>query len=227
MSLKPAPSQCDRPLRLEYVDPSSLDEHPGNWKVHPSIQMDALSEALDRAGWAGCILYNEATNTMIDGHARKKLSLAKGLAAVPVLIGSWTPDQEKFLLLTLDPIASLAQMDPRATEILLRDMSGCGEAIAAILTSLAEDAKIIPAGDDALFEAAMESGNGHKSGSGGTGGQDGGGGGDGDAPAGNGNGDGPAEPPATFPVRVHCLNEEARESLMANLRAEGFDCFKV
>jgi hypothetical protein len=48
-----APGAKDRPLRLEYVDPASLDDNPRNWRRHPALQKEALEAALDEVGWAG------------------------------------------------------------------------------------------------------------------------------------------------------------------------------
>ncbi len=52
---------------------------------------------LNEVGWAGALLYNETTGRFIDGHARKKVSKGK---KVPVLIGKWTEEQERKILLT-------------------------------------------------------------------------------------------------------------------------------
>src|SRR5262245_31150097 len=81
-------------LRLEYLDASQLDDNPANWRTHPAGQLKALENVLADVGWAGALLYNEATKHLIDGHARKTLAKENG-ARVPVLIGSWTEEQEK------------------------------------------------------------------------------------------------------------------------------------
>ena len=91
----------DHPLRLEYRDPAELAEHPSNWKEHPAEQLSSLTGLIDQVGWAGALLFNEATGKLVDGHARKTVSLGKG--PVPVLVGSWTPEQEKLILAYLDP----------------------------------------------------------------------------------------------------------------------------
>lgn len=61
-------------LRLEYLDPSQLNENPANWRMHPSSQIEALQDVMQDVGWAGALLYNESTKRLIDGHARKKQS---------------------------------------------------------------------------------------------------------------------------------------------------------
>jgi hypothetical protein len=61
------------------------------------VQIKALEGMLNEVGWAGALLYNETTGRFIDGHARKKVSKGK---KVPVLIGKWTEEQERKILLT-------------------------------------------------------------------------------------------------------------------------------
>src|SRR5262245_54175158 len=90
------------PLRLEWLDPVDLADNPANWRRHPQAQLSALTDVLAEVGWAGALLYNEATGRLIDGHARKTVSPG---GKVPVLIGPWTLEQAKKILATLDPLA--------------------------------------------------------------------------------------------------------------------------
>lgn len=92
----PAP----RPLRLEYRKPSELAENPANWRTHPDTQLLALGDVISEVGWAGAVLFNEATGRLIDGHARQKFAVAAD-EPIPVLIGSWTEAQERLILATL------------------------------------------------------------------------------------------------------------------------------
>src|SRR5437879_9289067 len=104
------------PLRLEWRDVNELAENPSNWRRHNYQQLTALKDVIAEVGWAGALLYNERTGRLIDGHARKKI-VKDG--KVPVLIGSWSADQEHKILLTLDPIAAMAEGDNGAIEKLL------------------------------------------------------------------------------------------------------------
>jgi DNA modification methylase len=96
-------------LRLEYWWPSELDDNPENWRRHPAGQAEGLDAVLDEVGWAGAALYNEATGRLIDGHLRKKRAIERG-EQVPVLVGSWTEEQERLILSTLDPLAAMAEV---------------------------------------------------------------------------------------------------------------------
>ena len=126
-------------LRLEWRDPSELTENPANWRKHPQQQMDTLGDAINEVGWAGACLYNEATGHLIDGHARRDMGVRNG-TKVPVLIGSWTPEQERKILATLDPIGDMAVVDPTALNELLSGMGSDGDGMSGLLDSLSMDA---------------------------------------------------------------------------------------
>lgn len=126
------------PLRLEWRSPAEFAENPRNWRRHPDAQMAALTDAIAEVGWAGACLYNERTNRLIDGHARQKVALAQGADKVPVLVGSWTEEQEAKILATLDPLAAMATADAAALDALLRDVQTGSQPLADMLTKLAE-----------------------------------------------------------------------------------------
>jgi DNA modification methylase len=128
-------SESQPPLRLEWWEPDSLSDNPLNWRKHPDKQLSALKDVISEVGWAGALLYNERTGRLIDGHARKKISRAK--EKVPVLVGSWTEEQEKKILATLDPIGSLAEADHSALQALLQSVQTESDAVQALLKDLA------------------------------------------------------------------------------------------
>ncbi len=136
MTNKPDPAPR---LRLEWLDPGSLKDNDFNWRTHGDAQLNALDGLLDEVQWAGALLYNEATGNLVDGHARKKVALARGEALVPVLVGSWTPEQEAKLLATLDPLAAMAGADAGRLDELLRSVQTPSDAVAALLEQLASD----------------------------------------------------------------------------------------
>ena len=128
-------------LRLEWRSPSELAENPRNWRTHPQSQIEALEGVVSEVGWAGACLYNEATGRLIDGHARRKIAQQQGCERVPVLVGSWTEEQEAKILATLDPIAGMAEADPVKLEELLRDVQTSSQAVADLLAELWEENK--------------------------------------------------------------------------------------
>jgi DNA methylase len=138
---EPAPLAPAPALRLEWRDADELADNPRNWRTHPPAQTTALADVLAEVGWAGALLYNEATGRLIDGHARKELSSGQ---KVPVLIGSWTEAQERTILATLDPIAAMAGADRESLEDLLRDVQTGSEAVAGLLAELGRSHGILP-----------------------------------------------------------------------------------
>lgn len=130
-------------LRLEWLDPATLADNPLNWRRHPPRQRSAISAALEQAGWAGALLFNEKTGHLIDGHARKELS--KPGEKVPVLVGSWSEKQEALILATLDPLAAMAEADAQAFQELMGQVdTGGDERLDSLLAELASQ---LPAAD--------------------------------------------------------------------------------
>jgi len=121
-------------LRLEWIDPATLDDNPVNWRRHTPAQRNALKGILSEVGWAGALLYNEATGHLIDGHLRKEVAAGE---PVPVLVGSWTEEQERLILATLDPIAAMAETDVDRLSEVLDGIGKQGKAVQAVIDRLA------------------------------------------------------------------------------------------
>jgi ParB-like chromosome segregation protein Spo0J len=150
------PKDTPPPLRLEWRSPQELAENPKNWRNHPPEQISALTDVLSEVGWAGAVLYNERTERIIDGHARRKVALDQGSEKVPVLIGSWDEATEAKILASLDPIGAMASADKEKLDALLRDVSTGSEALQKMLGELATDAGLYldgsaPMGDMAVY----------------------------------------------------------------------------
>jgi len=118
-------------LRLEWIDVADLEANPANPRRHPVRQRKALEAVLKDVGWAGALLYNEQTGRLIDGHLRKEVM--KPGQKVPVLVGSWTEEQEKEILATLDPLAGMANFDPEALEALMSEVKVNSEDLTEML----------------------------------------------------------------------------------------------
>src|SRR3954451_9148162 len=98
-------------LRFEWIEAGTLTENPMNWRKHPPEQLQSLQDLLQDpdVGWAGACLFNERTGRLIDGHARKAVVDPK--TVLPVLVGNWSEEAERKILVTLDPVASMANGD--------------------------------------------------------------------------------------------------------------------
>jgi len=126
-----------------------LDANPANWRTHPDAQANALEDVIAEVGWAGALLYNERTKRLIDGHLRKKKFAGR---PVPVLIGSWSEEEEKVILATLDPIGAMAEANKEALAALLRDAHVNSQALQEMLAELAAN-NGIEQGDPGLTDA--------------------------------------------------------------------------
>ena len=126
-------------LRLEWRSPEELSDHPENWKFHPETQVEGLEAVIAEVGWAGALLWNERTGRLLDGHARKKLDPDLFVdGQVPVLVGSWSEAEERLILATLDPLASLAEQNETALQALLGRLEAEEPALRKLLEDLAE-----------------------------------------------------------------------------------------
>jgi len=142
-------------LRFEWVDTGAVKPNIDNWRIHPPQQSTALNKLIfSKKGvrWAGAVLINdrrmidgwdeaEAVWTLIDGHDRHRLASIHG-QKVPALIGSWTPEQERIILSTLDPIAALADTDAEAWGNLLQSVQSSDSDIQQLLDTLAQRAGV-------------------------------------------------------------------------------------
>lgn len=109
-------------LELKWLDPSDLEPNERNWREHPAPQSHALSASLDTVGWAGAALFNRTTGRLVDGHLRRKQAIDRG-EQMPVLVGEWTPEQEAYILATLDPIAAAAEANTAKLDDLLQELN--------------------------------------------------------------------------------------------------------
>ena len=189
---KPATGATSQPaagLRLESWPAAKLRErlNPHNWRVHPEAQLKALRAMIGQVGYAGAVLLNETTGNLIDGHARVQ-SAPEG-ESLPVLVGRWTAEQERQILVSLDPLAAMAQADSEKLAELTAGMEFDGD-----LAGLAEQLERMEAEDS---HPAPQKGS-----------DDGEGGGSG-AGSGGGNPGGGLE--SAFRVLVECANEDHQQ----------------
>jgi len=128
-------------LRLEWVDPDTLSENPRNWRIHTERQVKALAQSLEKVGWAGALLYNERTGRLIDGHARLEWARRQH-HPVPVLVGSWSEEDESFIVASLDPITGMAQADEGKLMDLLKEIARQDQAGAVMAELIAQHEKL-------------------------------------------------------------------------------------
>src|SRR6266478_3601337 len=109
----------DRIKELRRVKAKELLANPKNWRRHPKAQAEALRGLLGEIGYADALLARELPDgrlMLIDGHLRAEITPNMML---PVLVLGVTEAEADKLLLTLDPLAGLAQADAERIEELL------------------------------------------------------------------------------------------------------------
>lgn len=142
----------DRVKEFRRVPSGELQDNDRNWRVHPYAQTKALEEILERVGIAGALTaYHSDRNggrlTLIDGHARRGHQ-----AEWPTLILDVSDEEADLLLLTLDPLAGMAEPDGEALLLLLGEATGGTPALEDLLHGLAAGADVdgdVDAAEDA------------------------------------------------------------------------------
>jgi hypothetical protein len=134
------------------VPARSLRPNPLNPRIHPEGQRTALRALLEEIGLARSVLAyiadehkhlpaDQAPLTLIDGHLRRD-ALDDALVTVEVL--DVTDAEARALLLSIDPLASLADYDTAILNRLRGSASTSSDALANLWNSIAqEDARAI------------------------------------------------------------------------------------
>ncbi len=111
--------------------------NPKNWRTHRQAQQDALRGILSEIGIADAVLAREMPDgslMLIDGHLRAE-TVAD--AMVPVLVLDVTEAEADLMLVTFDPLSSLATSDSGKLDELLRSVKTEDQAIQQMLNDTA------------------------------------------------------------------------------------------
>jgi ParB-like chromosome segregation protein Spo0J len=129
----------DRIKELRRVPAKELLRNPKNWRRHPKAQVAALCGLLNEIGYADALIARELPDgrlMMIDGHLRAETTPD---AQVPVLVLDVTEEEADMLLLTLDPLAAMAESDSERIKALLATVQTNSEAVQDLLKRTAGD----------------------------------------------------------------------------------------
>ncbi len=127
----------DRIRELRRGPARDLLPNPKNWRRHPKNQVDALRGLLAEIGYADALLARELPDgqlMLIDGHLRAETTPD---AEVPVLILDVTAEEADKILLTLDPLAALAESDSERVKLLLETVRTDDQAVRELLKQVA------------------------------------------------------------------------------------------
>lgn len=134
----------NRIRELRTVKAAELTPNPKNWRLHPKAQQDALRGILAEVGYADALLARELPDgslMLVDGHLRAETTPDE---KVPVLILDINEAEADKLLLSLDPLAALAETNASALDSLLREIDTGSEGLQQMYADMAEDAGVIP-----------------------------------------------------------------------------------
>ena len=130
----------DRVKQLRRVKAKDLVPNPKNWRGHPALQRTALLTVLGEVGYADALLARELPDgslMLIDGHLRAETTPDM---EVPVLVLDVSEAEADLIMLTLDPLAGLAQADSERVSDLLATVKRDSEAVGALLEMIAQQA---------------------------------------------------------------------------------------
>jgi DNA modification methylase len=132
----------DRIKELRRVRAGDLKPHPKNWRTHPESQRNALRGLLAEIGYADTLLTRELPDgslELVDGHLRAETTPD---SQVPVLVTDLNEEEAEKVLLTLDPLASMAIANKENLEELLSTLKFESQDVAAMLEGVARDFKV-------------------------------------------------------------------------------------
>lgn len=132
----------DRVQELRRVRAGDLMPNPKNWRTHPKTQADALKGILAEVGYADALLARElpdGTLMLVDGHLRAETTPEQ---EVPVLVLDINEAEADKLLLSLDPLAALAETNAVALDALLREVDTGSPELQQMYADLADAADL-------------------------------------------------------------------------------------
>ena len=127
----------DRIKGLKRIASNKLVPHPENWRLHPEKQRKALAASLSTIGWANAIIarpLSDGRYQILDGHLRAEEADGK----VPVLVVDVDDDEARMMLLTIDPMASMAEQDDAMLKELIRSVTTDSADMQELLDTLAK-----------------------------------------------------------------------------------------
>lgn len=132
----------NRVKALRNVRAADLAPNPKNWRTHPKAQQDALRGILAEVGYADALLARELPDgslMLVDGHLRAETTPDQ---EVPVLVLDIDEAEADKLLLSLDPLAALAETNAVALNSLLREVDTGSEGLQQMYADMAEAADL-------------------------------------------------------------------------------------
>lgn len=138
----------DRIKELRRVPAKDLVPHSRNWRTHPPEQQTALKAVLRELGYCDAAIARELPDgrlQLLDGHLRRDLATDE---PIPVLVLDVDEHEGDKLLLTLDPLAGMAEADSANLSALVQSVQTDDEAIIKLLAQLAKGNGLLTGAQD-------------------------------------------------------------------------------
>ena len=128
----------NRITELRHVRAGELLADKRNYRLHPKAQRQVLQSMLQNIGYADAVIARETPDglMLIDGHLRAELDPEQ---VVPVLVTDLDEAEAGKLLLTLDPLAAMAEQDDAMLKDLASWAMDTDEMMAGLLNTLHPD----------------------------------------------------------------------------------------
>jgi hypothetical protein len=138
------------------VRAGDLVPHPNNWRRHPPGQRRALEDSLAELGdirsLLGCRL-PDGRIQLIDGHLRRDIDPDR---VVTVELVDLSEEEAAKALLTLDPLAELAETDAQAVELLTANLRTESAALRELWQGLKDEEPVRQAVNQAEEDPPVE-----------------------------------------------------------------------
>ncbi len=112
--------------------------HPDQWRIHTKEQQAALGTVLETVGWVQQVIVSQNSGYLLDGHCRVALAERMGESEVPCVFVDVTPDEERLILASLDPIGAMAVTDEQKLAELVASIEAEDESVAKLLATVEE-----------------------------------------------------------------------------------------
>lgn len=122
---------------------SQFLSNPNNFRTHPQQQRNAVRGSLNTLGWIDIAIENVTTGRLIDGHERIWQALQNGDCEVPFIQVSLSEAEEAQALLSLDPIAAMANHDVEQVGLLMQMVNTDNKDVMEFLSGLAQREGIV------------------------------------------------------------------------------------
>lgn len=132
----------NRIIETGIANPNDLIANPVNFRKHPKRQKDAINGSLDTLGWIQNVIVNKRTGRIIDGHLRVDNAIANSEIEVPVQWVDLTEEEEKQALLSLDPIAAMAETNTQMMSEIIKNINETQDALSPYLEDIVKSCGI-------------------------------------------------------------------------------------